>query len=221
MENFNFDNSGYWDLEPLPARMDIENIVKKFEYRILDDLSKAYMEGKISAYTYSKYECLLERDENRFYEQIIFGKIRKLYKEVKDIEGSKEANKKAYIGAYDKKKGYIKVDCSDSYPPRINKIEQARPRINKILKDLSKKVGKINEHIQGSNVVACCAEFRAINGLLNMGSNIKDIRFTRPFQYDSGKLVAISYCKNCQKMFQEYPHLLKRESECTDTEIEL
>ena len=216
MNSFNFDNSGYRDLEPLPACMDIENIVKKYEYKIsLDDLSKAYMEGKISAYTYSKYECLLERNENKFYEQIIFGKIRKLYYEVKSLIGDK-AKEKVFVGAYDIKKGYIKIDVSDSYPPRLIH-KTLYPRINKIVKDLAKNVGKINELIDGTNSrVGCCAEFRAVNALLNMGSDIRDIRLTIAFRYkEKGKLGYTPYCSTCRRMFQNIPHLLKRESECT------
>ena len=48
----------------------------------------------------------------------------------------------------------------------ISDIESKSVIINKILYDLYKDVGKIKEHIQGSNYVGCCAEFRVINWFL-------------------------------------------------------
>lgn len=213
----NFDSNPIGDCyPPFDCSPVDEDILKHFHGTVsLNNGYKSYLEGKISEYTYSKYKWIFERDENKFYEQFIFNKIRELYYEVKRIHGSNKAKQKAYVGAYylgqGKLKGFIKVDCSGTPPENINRI----------LYDLSEDVGKINEHIQGSNYVGCCAEFRVINFLLNKHADINYIRFTRAFQFDGGKLVTIPYCSNCRKMFQKYPHLLKRDSESTDTEIEL
>ena len=89
-------------------------------------------------------------------------------------------------------------------------------KINKILHDLSKPLGKTDEEGENTiNKIGRCAEFNAINFLLNKHADINYIRFTRAFQFNGGKLVTIPYCSNCRRMFQNIPHLLKRDSECT------
>ena len=159
---------------------------------------------------------LEHRDDNKFYKYLATKKIIDFIKNLKS-KGEEPRDIAAYIGAYDiskrEKNKFIIMSTSTNSPPT---------KINKILHDLSKPLGKIDEEGENTiNKIGRCAEFRVINFLLNKHADINYIRFTRAFQFDGGKLVTIPYCSNCRKMFQKYPHLLKRDSESTDTEIEL
>ncbi len=93
-------------------------------------------------------------------------------------------------------------------------------KINKILHDLSKPLGKIDEEGENTiNKIGRCAEFRVINELLNKGSNIENIRLTRAYSYKGKIIEPIPYCDNCKKMFAKTPYVLDKENEKTNKSI--
>jgi len=107
------------------------------------------------------------------------------------IETIPGAKKKAVaIGAYDLKTGNVVADFAGAIPEDIN-----TQLINK-----ANQIGGVgSKGVNGKNVVGACAEFRSSNQLLNLGSDLNNIRFTKAIRPRNGKFVP--RCTNCQSMF--------------------
>lgn len=148
-----------------------------------------------------EYEWLVERRENEFYEQRAINKLKQFVSYLKSINYEK-IKKNAYIVAYDVSNGYMVIAKSEKKPEKINKI----------IKILANKVGNIGSQPEGQqNVIGCCAEFIAVNALLNKGCKLENIRVTRAYKFDkqASIIYIYPYCDICKRMFQGTPVLKK------------
>ncbi|WP_460271859.1 hypothetical protein [Clostridium sp. CTA-19] len=94
------------------------------------------------------------------------------------------------IGAYDLESGNVVADFAGEIPNNINLqlINKANP------------IGGVgSKGVNRKNTVGACAEFRRVNQLLNIGSDIRNIRFTKAVRPRTGAIK--SPCNNCLEIF--------------------
>ena len=174
------------------------SILKLVNEQIFDDPPELLFYDSIFK---EEYEWLVERRENEFYEQRAINKLKQFVSYLKSTN-YKKIEKNTYVVAYDVSNGYMVVAKSEEQPKKINKI----------IKVLANKVGKIGSKPEGQqNVIGCCAEFITINALLNKGCKLENIRLTRAYKFKNSKsIISIHpYCDNCKQMFQDTPVLKK------------
>ena len=96
------------------------------------------------------------------------------------------------VGAYDIKTGKVATAFAQKPPDKIHP---------ELIKRANKIGGIGSKGLSATNTVGVCAEFHAVNDLLNSGSKISDIKLTHAIRPRSGH--GRPYCINCRKMFSD------------------
>ena len=100
--------------------------------------------------------------------------------------------KSMVIGAYDIKTGDVVADFAGPIPDEISPV----------LIERANKIGGIGSTgLTDRNTIGVCAEFRTANQLLLNGSDISNIRFTKPIRPRTGEVRP--NCANCLEMFSD------------------
>ena len=100
--------------------------------------------------------------------------------------------KSMVIGAYDVKTGDVVADFAGPIPDNISTV----------LIERANKIGGIgSKGLTERNTIGVCAEFRTANQLLLNGSDISNIRFTKPIRPRTGEIRP--NCNNCLEMFSD------------------
>lgn len=111
-------------------------------------------------------------------------------KMINKTEGGKD--KSVAVGAFDLQSGEI-VTAFAGEPPA---------KIHPLLLERAKSIGGIGSHgLTEKNIVGVCAEFHAVNSLLNKGCKWENIRICSPIRPRTGK--EIPMCDNCKTMFYD------------------
>ena len=109
---------------------------------------------------------------------------------ISDQPGGK--TKAMVVGAYDICTGQTIAAFAGAVPSDIHPL----------LIERANMIGGIGSlGVTSKNTVGVCAEFHAVNNLLNSGSDISNIRLTRPIRPRTGG--AMPYCENCKIMFAD------------------
>ena len=117
---------------------------------------------------------------------------RSIRKMVVNTKGGK--NRSMAVGAYDKRTGQLVTAFAQKPPDEAN--------IHPELKKRADKIGGVgSKGLSTKNIVGVCAEFHAVNDLLNKGSKISDIKLTHAIRPRNGH--GQPYCINCRKMFSD------------------
>src|SRR5207253_6483969 len=73
--------------------------------------------------------------------------------------------------------------------------------INPKTVQLAQRVGGVGAENPGAAPVGCCAEFDAVNQLLNLGADLEDIGLIDVIRPRTGEVVPP--CPNCEAMFED------------------
>lgn len=135
----------------------------------------------------------------------LFGGVKRQQPTVSDIRANAEDKVRSLIGS--QSGGTSKAMAVGAYDVKSGKTVAAfaGPTPNKIHPELVKRadaIGGIGSlGVTSKNTVGVCAEFHAVNSLLNNGANIADIRLTKPIRPRTGK--QMPFCDNCKAMFSD------------------
>jgi hypothetical protein len=107
---------------------------------------------------------------------------------VGELQAAGQSPATAVVG-YDGRTGQMVQAVSGAIPSNVN------PQLMSLAQD----AGGLGARTDCGNTIGRCAEFRAANDLLNMGSQLEDIRFTDAIRPRTGEI--IPPCDNCLNMF--------------------